>query len=179
MLSTLKKILIVLLVAVAGLAIYISLRPADYRVDRKMSMKAPPSKVFEHLNDFRKWEDWSPWAKIDKNATATFEGPEKGKGAVFKWAGNSEVGKGKMEILESEPDKLVRIKLDFIEPREGTGTTEFTLVPKGEDTEVTWSMYGKHDFMGKAVCLFMNLDKMIGEKYEEGLANIKKVVEKQ
>jgi hypothetical protein len=142
-------------------------------------MAAPPAAPFEQVNDFHKWQAWSPWDKIDPAMKRTYEGPEAGKGAIYKWVGNSEVGEGSMTITESKPNDLIKIKLVFVKPMEGDSDTEFTFKPEGDDTLVTWTMAGKRDFLKKAFCLFMSMDKMIGEKFDEGLAEMKKVVEKK
>jgi hypothetical protein len=140
-------------------------------------MSAPPAAIFAQVNDFHNWEAWSPWAKLDPNVKNSIEGPESGPGAIFKWAGNSEVGEGQMTLMESRPSELIRIKLDFIKPFEDTSDTEFTFKPEVDKTVVTWTMTGKKNFISKAVCMFMNMDKMVGGKFEEGLANLKTIVE--
>jgi uncharacterized protein YndB with AHSA1/START domain len=140
-------------------------------------MSAPPEAVFAHVNDYHKWDAWSPWAKLDPNAKATFEGPTSGTGATMTWSGNDKVGEGRQTIVESRPDEVIRIKLDFLKPFKATSTAEFTFKPEGDQTVVTWSMYGKNDFMGKAVSLFMDCDKMVGSEFEKGLASMKAIVE--
>jgi uncharacterized protein YndB with AHSA1/START domain len=171
-----KKILIGLVLLVIVAVIVVAVQPAVYRIERSATINAPPAEVFPHVNDFHKWEAWSPWAKLDPAAKNTFEGPAAGKDAIFKWTGNDKVGEGSMTILESQPPELVRIKLAFIKPFEDTCTTEFAF--KGDDkTTVNWSMYGTRGFVNKAICLFMDMDKMVGGSFEEGLANLKAVVE--
>src|SRR5262249_6149457 len=133
--------------------------------------------VFAQVNDFHRWAAWSPWAKLDPNAKNTFEGPSEGTGSVFRWAGNNEVGEGSMTITESKPHERVRIRLDFVKPYEGTSDAEFTFRPEGNQTAVTWSMEGKNNFIGKAICLFMNMDKMVGGKFDEGLVSLKAAAE--
>jgi len=159
-------------------AIVVSLQPSDFRVSRSAKMTAPPSDVFAQVNDYHNWDAWSPWAKLDPNAKVTFEGPSSGKGAIFTWSGNDKVGVGRQEIVESQPNELVRIKIDFEKPFKGTSTAELTFKPEGDQTVVTWSMFGKNDFMGKAISLFMDCDKMVGGEFEKGLANLKAIVEK-
>lgn len=174
-----KKILIgliVLVVIVAGFAGVVAMQPSEFRIVRSATIPAPPAEVFAQVNDFHNWEAWSPWAKLDPAAKNSFEGPAAGKGAIFKWSGNNEVGEGSMTITESRPSDLIRIKLDFVKPFEGTNITEFTFKPEGDQTVVTWDMSGHNTFMGRVFCLFMNMDKMVGGKFEEGLANLKSVV---
>ena len=175
-----KKILIALGVLVGIVAVFagvVAMRPNSYRVARTATMAAPPEKVFGQVNDFRKWEVWSPWVKLDPAAKNTVGELSMGEGATFAWDGNDDVGAGKMTILESKPNELIKIKLDFTRPMEDTSTTQFTFKPAGEGTEVQWEMYGEQNFVGKAICMFMNMDKMVGGQFEEGLSNIKKIVE--
>jgi hypothetical protein len=83
-----------------------------------------------------------------------------------------------MTIKESHPDALIKIQLDFLEPFVATHTAEFTFTPKDDQTVVTWSMYGENNFIGKAIGLIMNCEKMLGGQFEKGLTQLKAVVEK-
>jgi len=173
----LKKILITLVAIVVVFVGVVAMQPSDFRVARTATISAPAPAVFAQVNDFHNWEEWSPWAKLDPAAKNSFEGPSAGSGAIFRWAGNKEVGEGSMTITESRPSDLIRIKLEFLKPFQATNTAEFTFKPEGDQTAVTWSMAGKNNFISKAICLFMNMDKMVGGKFEEGLAQMKSVVE--
>ena len=178
-----KKVLIGVAAAIAvlvlGFVAIVATRPNEFRISRSATMAAPAERVFAQVNDFHKWNDWSPWAKLDPNAKNSFSGPDAGEGATFGWAGNDQVGEGKMTITESRPGELVRLKLMFIKPMEDSSDTEFRFKPDGEKTTVTWTMSGTYkDFMSKAICMCMNMDKMMGEKFDEGLASIKAIVEK-
>lgn len=173
-----KKILLLLVVLIAGFAAYVALQPAEYSVERSATMTAPAADVFAQVNDFHNWEAWSPWAKLDPKAANSFEGPAAGAGAIFKWSGDNKVGEGMMTILESKPNELIKIKLDFKKPMEGTSVTTFTFKEEGKQTQVNWKMSGENNFVGKAMCVFNNMDKMLGGYFEQGLANLKGVVEK-
>jgi hypothetical protein len=168
-----KKILLGLAALIAVFLIVVAMQPDEFRVSRSASVAASPDRVFAQVNDFHNWQAWSPWAKLDPNAKATFEGPPAGEGAVFIWAGNNEVGEGRMTVMQSRPSELVLIKLDFVKPMEGTSDVEFTFKPQNNDTVVTWTMSGQNNFIGKAICLIMNQDKMIGGYFEKRLANLK------
>lgn len=172
-----RKILIGLAVLILGLVVVVAFQPADFRVTRSAEIDAPPAVVFGQVNDFHKWEAWSPWAKMDPAAKNTFAGPPAGEGASFSWAGNHEVGEGMMTITESRPPELVKLRLEFKKPFEGTSDTEFLFQPEGEGTRVTWTMSGTNNFLGKAIGLLMNCDKMIGPQFEQGLANMKQIAE--
>lgn len=168
----LSIIFIAVAVAVIMFLAVVATRPAAFRVTRSAAISAPPPAVFAQVNDLRKWDAWSPWAKLDPAAKATFEGPPAGTGAAFSWAGNNKIGEGRMTITESHPNELVRFKLKFIKPFKASNTAEFTFRPEGNRTVVTWTMSGTNNFMSKAIGLFINCDKMVGGQFEQGLANM-------
>jgi hypothetical protein len=173
----LKFILVTVAGIIAVILVVAAMQPAEYRVVRTTSISAPADIVFAQLNDLRKWQEISPWAKLDPAAKNTFEGPVVGTGAALRWVGNSKVGEGRMTITESRPTDLLRMRLDFVKPFASTAMTEFTMKPNGNQTSVTWSMSGEKNFLSKAFCLFMNMDKMVGGQFEEGLANLKSLTE--
>ena len=171
------KILVALAVIVIVFAVIVALQPSEYRVVRTATISAPAPALFAQVNDFHKWEAWNPWGKIDPAMKQTYDGAPAGTGAIYTWTGNREVGEGRMTIIESRPSELIRIKLEFFKPFAAINTTEFTFKPEGNQTVVTWSMTGKNNFMAKAIHLFMNMDKMVGDQFEKGLAQMKSVVE--
>ena len=172
-----KKILIGLAVVVVVLVVFIALQSRTYRIERSATMNAPAPLVFAQVNDFHKWNAWSPWAKIDPAMKQTFEGAPAGVGAIYTWTGNKEVGEGRMTIAESHPSDLVKIKLEFLRPFAATSDTTFTFKPEGNQTRVTWTMVGDKNFIAKAFHLFVNMDKMVGGDFEKGLAQMKSVAE--
>jgi carbon monoxide dehydrogenase subunit G len=174
----LKKIsmgLILAIVVILGLALT---QPDSFKVQRSARIKAPPAKIMGYLNDFHQWTAWSPWEKKDPNMQRTFEGAASGKGAVYAWSGNGEVGQGRMEIIENNTPTQLAIKLDFIKPFASANRTEFVLQPQGESTVVTWTMTGPSLFVTKVMGVFFNMDKMIGKDFEQGLAQLKDATEK-
>ena len=171
---------LILILAAAAVILFIvaaAKQPTDFRITRTGTINAPASAVFPHVNDLHQWDAWSPWAKLDPNAKNSFEGPAAGVGAIMRWAGNNKVGQGSMTILESRPDEFIRFKLEFLKPMAATNTAEFTFTSENDQTTVTWCMYGKNNFMGKAMGLIMNCEKMVGGQFEKGLATLKSVVE--
>ena len=177
-----KKLLIALGILVGVIVVFlgiVALQPSDFRISRSTKVTASSEVVFSQVDDFHNWEGWSPWAKLDPAAKNTFEGPAAGKGAIFKWSGNSEVGEGQMTITDSQPSEKIVIKLEFKRPFEDTSTTEFTFKPEGDQTVVIWNMFGKQNFMGKMVCMFMNMDKMVGGQFDQGLAKMKEIAEQR
>ncbi len=173
----LKKIFLALVALIVIFCVVVAMQPAAYRIVRSTKIAATPAAVFPLVNDFHQWDGWSPWAKLDPGMKTTFEGPTAAPGSIYKWSGNKEVGEGQMTILESKPNELIRIKLDFIKPFSDTCATDFTFKPEGEQTNVTWSMAGDRNFFAKAICMFMNMDKMVGGDFEKGLAKLKSEIE--
>jgi uncharacterized protein YndB with AHSA1/START domain len=163
-------------VAVAGAAV-VALQPSRFRIARSTWVAASPAQVFAQVNDLHAWERWSPWLEADPAARTAYEGSPSGAGAAFSWAGNKDVGEGRMTIIESRPDELVALRLDFRRPFESTSVAEFTFAPRGDRTLVTWSMSGEKNFLAKALHLVMDMDRMIGGKFDEGLARMKALAE--
>jgi hypothetical protein len=174
----LPTILIVVALIVVGLIAFVAMQPPDFRLSRSATMSAAPADVFAQVNDFQRWDNWSPWAKIDPAMKVTYDGPPSGEGAAYSWDGNNKAGAGKMTITKSQPTKQIVIRLEFLRPFKATNQAEFAFEPKGSDTLVTWTMTGTKNFMMKAVHLMMNMDKMVGPDFEKGLAQMKAVVEK-
>ena len=173
----LKFILIGLAVIIVVVAGVVAMQPDDFRVTRSTTVSAPAAVVFAQVNDLQKWEAWNPWQKKDPAMKLTFSGPPAGPGASYSWAGNNEVGEGRLTITESRPGELVRLKLEFMKPFAATNTAEFTFKPEGERTNVTWTMQGNNNFFAKALHLVMNMDKMVGGEFEKGLVDMKAAVE--
>lgn len=173
----LKKVLLGVAVAVVGLLGLVALQPANFTVSRSTTINAAPAAVFAQVNDFHNWDAWSPWAKRDPAMKKTFEGAAAGTGAVYTWAGNSEVGEGRMTITESKPAEAVRIQLEFLKPFRAENVTDFAFTPDGSGTSVRWTMSGRNNFLGKFIGLFMNMDRMVGGDFETGLKQLKAVAE--
>ena len=173
----LKIILITVAVIIAVFAVVVALQPAEFRVARSATMSAPAQVVYAQVEDLRKWEAWNPWQKIDPAMKLTFAGPATGPGASYSWVGNNQVGEGRLTIMESRPNDLVRIKLEFMKPFAATNTATFTFKSDGDKTTVIWSMEGRNNFIAKALHLVMNMDKMVGGQFEKGLADLKLVAE--
>ena len=162
----LKKILIGAAAILAVLAVAIATRPDTFTVTRSRTLDAPPAAVYAQVADFHRWAAWSPWERLDPAMQKTF-GPNS-----YAWKGNKEVGEGRMTVTGATPDSRIDIKLEFFKPFASESDTSFTFAPAGQGTQVTWTMTGKHNFMSKAMCLVMDMDKMIGGDFERGLAGL-------
>lgn len=179
MLEIIAIVAVVLAIAIAAVLILASTKPDSFTVRRTAVMQAPAERIFPLVNNFQQWSKWSPWEHRDPQMKRSFSGPESGKGAVYAWDGNRNVGSGRMEILDASSPSKITIKLDFFKPFEGHNTAEFTLAPERDvsATNVIWVMRGPSPFMSKVMQVFMNFDAMIGRDFEAGLANLKKLTE--
>lgn len=164
--------------AIAGVLGIAAARPNTFRIQRSAAINAPPETIYPLIADFRAWNGWSPWEKLEPGMDKTFSGAASGTGAVYSWAGKK-VGAGRMEITGAAPPSRITIKLDFLKPFEAHNTTTFTLQSRGGATEVTWTMEGPSPFINKVMGVVMNLDRMIGKDFEEGLATLKAIAEGQ
>jgi uncharacterized protein YndB with AHSA1/START domain len=172
-----KIVIIIIVVLVAAILVLASTKPDVFRVQRATSITAPPEKIFALINDLRSWRAWSPYEKKDAAMKRTLSGATDGKGAVYEWEGNKDVGKGRMEITDASPSSKVTLKLDFVKPFEAHNIVEFTLEPNSDSTHVTWAIHGPSPYTAKVMGIFINMDSMIGKDFEAGLANLKTVAE--
>jgi len=178
MFNIIVTIAVVLAIAIAIVLILAATKPDTFSVQRAAIVNAPPEKIFPLINDFRQWGNWSPYEHKDPSMKRTYSGAARGSGAVYAWEGDKNVGKGRMEILDaSAPSKIV-IKLDFFTPFEAHNTAEFTMLPQGDATRVTWRMHGPAPFMARIMHVFINIDNMVGKDFEAGLGNLKRLTEK-
>ncbi|MBI2275928.1 MAG: SRPBCC family protein [Dechloromonas sp.] len=168
-----------LFLVVVMLLIYVATKPDTFRVERSISIKAPAEKIFPLIDDFHRWEQWSPWEKVDPALKRTYSGAASGRGAAYAWFGNKEIGEGKMEIVESTPPARLLIKIDFQAPFEAHNTVEFTLRAQGDSTVLSHAMFGPSPYLAKLMGLFFSMDKMVGDKFEEGLGSLKAIAEAQ
>lgn len=176
--TTLMYIAIALAILIAVVLVLAAMRPDTFRVQRSIDINAPADKIFPLINDYRNWGSWSPYEHVDPDMQRTFSGPPSGKGSIYEWRGNKSIGHGRMEILDTAPPSKVVIKLDFFSPFEAHNMAEFTMQPRGSATNVTWAMHGPVPFMAKIIHMFMNMDRMVGGQFQQGLVSMKAVAEK-
>lgn len=171
--KTLLKIIAVLALVIGGVVAYAATQPGTFRIQRTATINAPPEKIYPLIADFRAWGDWSPWEKKDPDMKRTFSEPSGGQGAKYAWEGDSEVGSGEMLMAKATAPSNVQLDMHFKAPMEANHKADFTLVPEGSGTKVTWAMYGEQPLIGKVICLFMNMDDMVGGEFDKGLAAMK------
>lgn len=169
--------LIVVLVLIAIVLILAAMRPDQFRIERSATIQAPAERIFPFIDDFHRWQAWSPYENKDPAMQRTFDGPSSGVGASYAWNGNKNIGSGRMEISQSTPSSRVFLTLEFFTPFKASNTAEFVLTPQGNATHVSWAMQGRSPFMSKLMGVVFNFDKMVGKDFEEGLANLRKLAE--
>lgn len=172
-----KKILIAVVILLGCVFAYAAMLPSEFRISREITISAPAEVIFPFVNEPQKMNSWNPWMKLDPQMKSSYSGPQSGVGAVSSWDGNKEVGTGSATIVESVPNSLVRTKLDFIKPYQSTSFAEVTLKPEGSQTVVSWAINGHSTFVHRLMCLVIHMDKVIGEKFEKGLADLKTLSE--
>lgn len=173
-------VIIVVLAAVAAIVLVIAVsRPDAFRVERSTLIKAPADRIYPLIEDFRQWRGWSPFEELDPNLKRTYGGAERGDGATYAWDGTGKAGAGRMEVIEAEPSKRILINLDFSKPFEAHNKAEFTIVPEGDGSRVTWAMYGPNPLVAKLMQMVMSMDSMVGGEFEKGLASLKALAEQR
>ena len=170
-------VVVLLAATICILLMYAATKPNDFRVQRIATIKAPPERIFALVNDLPRHREWSPWEQKDPGMKRTYRGPTSGKGAVYEWDGNKDIGAGRMEIVKSSPARVV-YAMHFIKPFEAHNTAEITLAPTGDTTTVTWAIYGPMPYVSKVFTIFCSMDTMIGKEFETGLAKLKALSEK-
>lgn len=170
-------LLLGLAVLLTAFLAYVATRPADFRITRSATLTAPPEVIFAEVNDFRRWEAWSPWSQMEPEASYRYSGPESGTGASVHWIGRK-TGEGINTILESTPAERIRFRLQFLKPFEATNAADFAFRPVGDGTVVTWTMTGRNGFLGKLFGLLLNCEKMVGGQFEQGLENLRRLTER-
>ena len=165
--------------AASVLVIVASRKPDAFTVQRRITINAPREKIFALIDDFRCWTSWSPWEKKNPAMKRTYGGAATGRGATYAWEGNRNVGSGRMEIVDASTPSHLSIKLDFLKPFEGHNLADFTLEPIGSATAITWTMRGPSPLLYKVMDTLMNMDKMIGNDFDAGLANLKTLAERE
>lgn len=163
--------------AVVAILALASTRPGPYHVERMVTTHATPSTVFAIVNDLNRYHEWSPWQRLDPAMRSTVAGSGPGVGSSYSWEGNNDVGEGRMSITESVPTNHIRMKLEFMKPFAAVCDVHFRILPEGDGSRVTWAIDGTHNFVGKVMSLFVNMDTMLGKDFDSGLANLKRVSE--
>ena len=168
----------VLVVGIAVVLILAAMKPDTFQVQRSAAINAPPEKIFALINDFKAWTAWSPYETRDPGMKRSYGASTSGKGATYAWEGDGNVGAGNMEIIEASPSSKVTLNLNMVKPIQAHNVVDFTLVPQGESTMVTWTMRGSVPYFAKIIHVFLDMDRMVGGDFETGLKNLKAAAER-
>lgn len=172
-----KRIALVFAVIVGAVLGVSWFQPDQFHYERSGIINASPGAIYPYLSDLHLGSEWSPYEKLDPQMKRTFKGAATEVGAIMEFEGNDEVGAGRMEIVATDPDRFVELELEFFRPFKGVNRVRYVLTPEPTGTRFTWIMTGKNPFLSKIVCLFLNIEKMIGDQFEAGIKNLKDVVE--
>ncbi|OAI22648.1 hypothetical protein A1351_03925 [Methylosinus sp. R-45379] len=167
----------------AGVALIIAVilvlaarQPDVCHIARSIFVAAPPERVFPLVDDPRATNEWSPFVK-DKSVKLSYAGPERGVGAACDFEGDATLGAGRVEIVESVAPSKVVVALRMDRPMRCENRVEFTIAPQEDGSLVTWDMKGRQPFLGKLFSLVMKPEKMVGGAFEQGLSDLKRLVE--
>jgi effector-binding domain-containing protein/uncharacterized protein YndB with AHSA1/START domain len=164
------------LLVIGSVAIICACTPTEYQVKKEISINAPKEIVFNQVNNHNNRDAWSPWEKMDPNMAKSYEGPQEGVGAIYKWSGNDEVGTGELKIVESEPYAHIKSELVFTEPWESSSTVEWNFTNSENGTTAEWIISGQLPgfmfWMGQE-----DMEEAMGGDLENGLENLKAVSE--
>lgn len=171
------KTLIGLGVAIGGLCLYVALQPPEFSIARELTINASAEALFPYINNSKKSYEWMPWREADPDAQMNYSGPEEGVGAKTTWDSNGQMGTGEALVVESIPNLSVKTQLTYTRPMNMSQMAEVSLTPTANGTVVRWSVSGHNTFLGRLMCVFLSMDKMVGGQFEKGLANLKALVE--
>lgn len=168
-------ILLIIAAAIAVILLYAATKPSTFSISRSADIRATPEKIFPFVNDLADHEKWSPFARDPKvnNKVGT---PSAGTGARVDFDGSCA---GTLSITNSRPSSKIAMRLLMTKPMKADNTVEFSFVPQGNATNVTWTISGKQPYLGKLMSVFINCDKMVGKQFEQGLADLKKLSEQR
>jgi hypothetical protein len=175
--NTFAYILIGLALAIMALLAYASTRPDEFAVERRLRIAASPDKLWPLVSELRGFNRWNPYERKDPLIKSNYSGAAAGIGSRYAWESNT-VGTGSLEVTGQQPGHAVQMKLDFVKPFEAHNQAEFALQPTADGaTEVRWTMRGPANFMSKLMGVFMDMDKMVGRDFEDGLQNLRQIAE--
>jgi effector-binding domain-containing protein len=173
----LKWIGVILLIVIAFFGIIGIIAPKEFSMSRSIIINSDKANIYRVLADFKRMIEWSPWVKLDPACKYEYNGNAGEVGHSYTWKGNKNVGSGTMTLTEVKPEEQLSFSLKFIEPFESESDGKWILKDTTDGTFVTWTFHTHHGFVSSIFMFFMNMEKMLGADYEEGLASLKEVVE--
>lgn len=173
-----KKVALIVGILLLGVLAFAAVKSPDYRVSREVTIQAPAEKIFPYLNNSKLAGQWGPWTEMDPESKMTISGPEAGVGSRTDWTGGKQMGTGSATIVESTPNQRVGIRIVYTDPMDMVQDSEYLIRAENGQNVVTWTVTGKNSFVGRLMCLFADMDKMVGPMFEKGLNKLKALAEK-
>jgi hypothetical protein len=175
--SMMSYVLLTLAAAVLALLAYAATRPDEFRVERRLRIAATAEQLWPLVSELRDFNRWNPYERKDPQIKGQYAGTASGVGSRYSWE-SDKVGSGSLEIIGQQPGRAVQLKLDFLKPFKAHNQAEFALQPTPDGaTEVSWRMHGPANFMSKLMGVFIDMDKMVGRDFEDGLQNLRQFAE--
>jgi len=175
--KALKYIFLLLLLIIIAGAIYIATLNSSYDIARTKVIKAPIQVVYNNVNDYKNWPEWSPWIEKDSSATLNFADKTSGEGGSYSWNGEI-LGEGSIETTTTKTNENINQKITFIKPWESQSDIYWNFKSVEGGTEVVWGMKGELDFMSRAFMTFTGgIEKEVGANYERGLFKLDSVLQ--
>lgn len=172
----LKALLLIVTIMVGIWVVLCAVGPTNMNTIRTTTIDAPASMVYAEVVDFKNWEAWSPWEGQDTTMVTTYEGADKGEGAIMKWT-SQQMGGGMQTLTEAVENESIKTTLTFTD-WEGESKADWTFNETDGKTEVSWSMESSEfPFMARGIMLLMGGNASLEEDYDKGLAALKEVVE--
>jgi hypothetical protein len=175
----LKVFLVIVLILVAIIIVGGMFLPKTYTVSRSINVGATDTTVYQNVADFNHFLKWNPWYKMEPSAKITITGAPAQVGHTYAWKDGKKTGAGEMKITEATPYTSVKTAMKFLEPFENSTQVQFNFAKLGDSTKVIWSMNGENNIVARWICLFMDMDAMVGKDFEAGLKSLKQLSEKR
>lgn len=174
-----KKILYVLAALIVIVLVATALMPSKIHIERSAVIKASPATVYRYVADFRQFNRWSPWAQRDPETQYEFGGPVVGVGSTMSWKSeHPEVGSGSQQVVEAEPPHMLKVRLEFGEDM-GPAFAGYTLEQQEDGTRIVWTFDSEVGFNPLHRFFGLMMDKWVGADYDQGLSDLKQLVESE
>lgn len=172
------KILLVMCAAIMGILLLAATKPDTYRIQRSITINAPPERVFALIDDFHQWPRWAPQDREDATMRRSYGLQSSGIGAVSQWTSDGSAGAGEMAITAVIPNSRIDVAVDWIKPFKVRNTHGFVITPEGQHIRVTWNAKGSNLFIMKIMEVFVGVNGLMGKHFDTGLKNLKAAAEK-
>lgn len=166
----------ILLGFILGLLVLAMILPGKYHVEKTAIIHKTVPDVMNAVADLSNYASWNPWQQSDPTAKGEITGAPKSPGHKYAWEGKK-VGVGSLTLRDID-NKHVHFNLEFIKPFKSKASDDWLFEEWGHgDTKVTWSNNGELPFP-IARLIGPGLVKTLNKQFEQGLSNLKKMLER-